>query len=56
VQELIEKINWDRTAWHGAINLKNHGFLIFADTLEHLERIVNEVELIERSIGFERID
>jgi hypothetical protein len=55
VQELIEKINWDRTAWHGAINLKNHGFLIFADTLEHLAEEVHKAKLFERPIGFESV-
>lgn len=37
--------------WHGSINLKNHGFLIYADTLENLTKLVNEVELIEREVG-----
>lgn len=29
---------------HGAINLKNHGFLIYADTLENLKKVADESE------------
>jgi hypothetical protein len=45
----------DERKRHGVINLRNHGFLIYADTLENLRYEVNRAELTQREIGFERV-
>lgn len=39
------------STFSGVINLKNHGFLIYAETLNDLRLLVNDVELIERPVG-----
>lgn len=43
------------TAQTGCINLKNHGFLLFASTIEGLEELVNSITLIEREVGYEEV-
>ncbi len=40
---------------YGVINLKNHGFLIYTDSIENLKNIVNKMEFSERKIGFEKV-
>ena len=52
VREAHEVTNFI-TGDHGCINLKNHGFLLYADTIENMEILVNEIEFIERNIGNE---
>ena len=37
------------------INLKNHGFLIFASSLENLRLLINTIEFVERKVGFETV-
>jgi len=37
------------------INLLNHGFLMLARDIDHLRTIVDECELIERTVGFEKV-
>jgi len=43
------------TGDNGCVNLKNHGFLLYADSIENLEKLVNEIEFIERNIGNEKV-
>ena len=40
---------------NGIINLKNHGFLIYASTLDNLDKLINNCNFIKRNIGFENI-
>lgn len=40
----------------GGINLINHGFLIYSDTIEELERIIMNMEFIERNISEEIVN
>lgn len=46
VDEILEVMNNEC----GTINLKNHGFLIYADTIENLENIVLNCKLLNRVI------
>lgn len=39
----------------GVLNLVNHGFFMFSDTLEHLKEMVDKMVFNERNIGFENI-
>lgn len=38
------------------INLKNHGFLMIATTLEKLKEMADNLEFEERNVGFEKVD
>lgn len=38
---------------NGTINLINHGFIIYSDTILNLENIINSLIFIERPVGFE---
>lgn len=40
---------------YGVLNLTNHGFFMFADTLENLRTMVDNMIFIERNVGFETI-
>jgi len=40
---------------NGVINLKNHGFLIYASTIDNLENLINNSIFIKRNIGYEEI-
>ena len=40
----------------GVLNLKNHGFLIYAKTIGDLEEIVDGLVFEERMVGFEKIE
>lgn len=44
VDEVLEVMNNEC----GIINLLNHGFIIYADTIENLENIVLNCELLNR--------
>jgi len=50
VEEIFNKIKGSRC---GTINLRNHGFLIYANTVNSLEFLVNTIKLTERKLGFE---
>lgn len=40
---------------YGVVNLRNHGFLIYADTIDNLKNIVNKISFVERKVGFEKV-
>jgi len=52
VKEIFNKIKRNNC---GSINLRNHGFLIYADTITNLEYLINNIKLKERQLGFEII-
>jgi hypothetical protein len=54
VREAHEVTNFI-TGDYGCVNLKNHGFLLYANSIENLEKLVNEIEFIERKLGDELI-
>lgn len=39
----------------GVLNLRNHGFLIYANSIEKLEELINNSSFIEREVGFEKV-
>jgi ribulose-5-phosphate 4-epimerase/fuculose-1-phosphate aldolase len=39
----------------GVLNLVNHGFFMYADTLENLEEMVDKMVFMERNVGNETI-
>ena len=52
----IDKIISSNSHKTGMINLINHGFLLYAETLDEMKDMVSNLELIERHVGFETID
>ena len=54
LQSITDLIN-DNDDFPYVINLKNHGFLIMARSIGQRRLIVNDVEMIEREVGFEPV-
>ncbi len=54
VREVEEVANLIKSDF-GVVNLVNHGFFMFADTLENLRKMVDELEFVERLVGIEEV-